>query len=194
MIFDQSLSLNCKRTTFQKLEQKLFQSQSGQSFMIRQVRRNDTPRLVDLLHRLSQRSHYLRFLTPKPQISDEVVWREAFRVTESDPLLELALVATLQEQEEEPVIAIAELVRPTKTAQVGEIAILVRDDYQREGIGSILTSRLVQLAALYGITTMQADILAENEGVRRMVNNLHLPYTLKTQYGQSHLQINLKAA
>jgi acetyltransferase len=188
MINIDTLNLNHSLPAFQKMEQTVLESSEGRKFLVRQVAGNDTAVLADFLSRLSQPTRHLRFFIAPAQMPEEMAWREARRVTEDSTWHRLALVATVEKQ---GAIALAELIRNDRNPWVAELAIVVRDDYQREGVGSLLVTHLVQMARRSGINLIQAEFLAENQGVRRMVRRLGLPYNFEIHYGEAFLSIPL---
>ena len=64
------------------------------------------------------------------------------------------------------IIAIGRLSRVFGTDDA-EFAVLVSDAYQREGVGTELLRRLVEVARAEGIATIGADMRPENVGMRQ---------------------------
>mgnify|MGYP003388379342 CR=1 FL=1 len=54
----------------------------------------------------------------------------------------------------------------------GEFAILVNDQYQRTGLGTELLTRLLQVGRDEAMERVVAEILPENEGMRRICTKL----------------------
>ena len=52
---------------------------------------------------------------------------------------------------------------------VAEIALTVGDDWQRRGLGSLLSARLLELARREGLHEIRASVLAENPGGVRLL-------------------------
>jgi acetyltransferase len=149
----------------------------------------DAPLLADLLACLSDRTSQLRFFRVLKSI--EQIWREVARVTSSSPRDHAVLLATVAEQGEEHAVAIAELAHDPNNPSVAEFAVVVRDDYQREKVGTMITQMLIQLATLRGVQSMQATMLAENQAVYRLVRGLGIPFTAQTRRGETMVQIGL---
>src|ERR671931_1468350 len=74
----------------------------GGSVHIRAIRPDDKQRLLALFERLSSRSVYFRFFQTKQRLTDE----ELRYFTELDFTWDAALVATLQEGQEERIIGV----------------------------------------------------------------------------------------
>ena len=83
-----------------------------------------------------------------------------------------ALITTIRRGEAEEAIAVAEMVRDQRTATVGELGIVVRDDYQTQGIGRALGAQLARIALATGITTVRAEILYENRAAQRLMRRV----------------------
>lgn len=72
-------------------------------------------------------------MVPLGRMSVEETWL----LTEGDPTQGSALVVVAPEEgDAEVVIAVAEYVREAHAPTSAEIGVVVRDDYQRQGIGS----------------------------------------------------------
>jgi acetyltransferase len=161
----------------------------GRALSVRTVAPGDAPLLAALLASLSERSTQLRFFRPLTDIT--AIWREAARVAGGSPLLQAALVATLVEGDEERAVALAELFHTPGDQTVAEFAVVVRDDYQREGVGRMLSQLLVQVAMLRGVQMLRVTLLAENQAVRKLVCSLGLPYSAATQRGETTALLKL---
>ena len=154
---------------------------------IRPVHRTDSESIADLYRRLSNESRELRFMAPQGRMSEAETWRQAQRVAEGDAATQAALVVVACEPEGEAVIAVAEWVREAQEPTAAEIGLVVRDDYQRQGIGSALLRQLVQVARDEGIMTLKGYLLPHNDGIRRLLRRLGTPFTLETRRGLTTL-------
>ncbi len=163
-----------------------FQTHDRRHVTLRRVRSSDAPLLAELLGRLSDRTWQLRYFAARP-LADEAVWREAGRMMLGRQGRHLTLVAIGRPRGEEEAIAVAELVRDADTPAAGEIALVVRDDYQANGVGSLLGRRLLHLARAARMTTVRADLLVENRGALRLLNRLGVPYTATIQDGATRV-------
>src|SRR4051812_44782302 len=79
----------------------------GGSIHIRAIRPDDKQRLLALFERLSSRSVYFRFFQTKQRLTDA----ELRYFTELDFTQDAALVATLQEEQEEHIIGVGRYFR-----------------------------------------------------------------------------------
>lgn len=168
----------------------VFRTLRGQPVGVRQTMATDTLLLAELLGRLSEHTLRLRYMRGGG-FSTEALWSEAVRMTQGRPLDHTTLVATIRPNECDEAIGVAELARDRHDPTVGEIALVVRDDEQRQGIGTFLLWRLIRLAQRSGITGLSANMLAENRAMLRLIRALGLPYTALTRYGETQMLIQV---
>jgi acetyltransferase len=170
----------------------MFHTLRGQYVTVRQAMPVDTLLLAELLCRLSERARHLRYMSSR-HFSAEVIWNEAVRMARGHSPDHMTLVATIRpnEYEYEEAVAVAELVRDRHDLTAGEIALVVRDDEQQQGIGTFLLWRLLRVAQLNGITSLNANMLAENSAMLRLIRTLGLPYTATTRYGETQVLVSI---
>jgi acetyltransferase len=168
----------------------VFRTLRGQLVAARQAMAADTLLLAELLCRLSERARRLRYMSSR-HFSAEAIWSEAVRMTRGHSPDHTTLVATIRPNEYDEAVAVAELVRDRQDLTVGEIALVVRDDEQQQGIGSFLLWRLLRVAQLNGITSLSASMLAENSAMLRLIRALGLPYTATTRYGETQVLVSI---
>jgi len=178
------------RQNTHRSQRLMFRTLGGQLVAVRQALAADTLLLAELLGQLSARALHLRYMR-SGCFSAEAIWSEAVRMTREHPLDHTTLVATIRPNEYDEPVAVAELVRDGQTSTVGEIALVVRDDEQRQGIGSSLLRQLVRVAQRRGITSLSASMLAENSAMLRLILTLGLPYTATTRYGETQVLVSL---
>lgn len=159
------------------------QARRDRPVSLRCAQPGDVPLLAEMLGRLSARTWWLRFFDPLP-VSVEKARLAAMRMVGGDTNAHTTLIATIQAGDRGEAIAAAELIRSPRVPRTGELAIVVRDEYQGGGIGSALGRQLVRIARAGGITTVCAFMLPENQGMRRLICRLGLPYTLTRQDGE----------
>ena len=134
----------------------------GRRVRLRPVEAADADALIELHHRLSFRSRYYRYFSPKPRLSR----REAEYLAAVDGRERLGAVATAEDEQGETVVALASLV--VINADRAELGLVVRDDYQGLGLGSGLGEALAAAAARRGIRFLTGIILTENRPMLRL--------------------------
>jgi GNAT superfamily N-acetyltransferase len=144
----------------------------GTPVTIRPICPDDARGLQGLFDRLSPESIALRFLgQPK-----ELPYEQARQLANVDYQKSMALVATREHDSEEHIIAVARYaVDPTIGPEVAEAAIVVEDEYQKQGLGTLLLTRLVAYAQAHGIRAFRATVRQDNIQIMRFVQHSGLP-------------------
>lgn len=130
----------------------------------REIRSDDKERLAEAMANLSEESVRRRFLGPKPTLSTS----ELRYLTEVDGHDHYAIVAT-PAREEEQISAVGRFVRLADDPRAAEIAIVVCDNLQGKGLGSLLARRLADAARDRGIERLTASIASENRPALRLM-------------------------
>jgi len=161
---------------------------NGTPVLIRPIRAEDKRLLEDGLRCLSETSIQRRFLSPKRRFSSS----ELRYLSEVDGWNHVALVA---ESSTGRLLAVARYVRHPEHAEMAEVAIAVCDDFQRLGLGSLLTEELAQRARMRGVRRFTATMASDNVAARRLLEKLtdHLEGH-RTGRGVSELTAELAAA
>ncbi len=136
----------------------------GTRVLIRPIEPGDKDRLVNGLRRLSEESIRKRFLASKPRFTAA----ELRYLTEVDGVNHIALVAVL-ERDPEQLVAVARCVRLPDRPGTAEMAIVVGDPWQSQGLGRELATRLADAARAVGIRRFAATMLGDNEAARRLM-------------------------
>jgi RimJ/RimL family protein N-acetyltransferase len=151
-------------------------TRAGHTVHVRHLTPADDDLLVELYQRLSPETRRLRFLIDPGDVPDEMMWREAHRLSDLNPLLAAALIGTLAEDDgREHAVAVCRLARDAEDPSTAEMAIVIRDDMQCQGLGTAMLDLLIQLAVS----------LAENVAVHRLVQATGLPVTTSTSRGET---------
>ena len=161
----------------------------GSRILIRPIRPSDKEELAAGLHRLSERSVQLRFLTPKPRFSKG----ELRYLTEVDGRSHVAFVAVRPERPG-TIVAVARYVALGDAAGTAEAAIVVADRLQGLGLGSILADELAREAVRNGVRRFSATMLSENRAAHRLMTRLSAPLARRHGGGgQDELVVELAA-
>lgn len=138
---------------------------NGTPVLIRPIRAEDKRLLEDGLRCLSETSIQRRFLSPKKRFSSS----ELRYLSEVDGWNHVALVA---ESSTGRLLAVARYVRHPEHAEMAEVAIAVCDDFQRLGLGSLLTEELAQRARMRGVRRFTATMASDNVPAQRLFAKL----------------------
>ena len=128
----------------------------GATAHLRPIVPEDADRLVRFHSRLSERTRYLRYFGPFPQIPP----RELARMTTVDHYSRVAFVGMLGG--EIIAIGIYESLAGDGKPGTAEVAFVVADEHQGRGLGPILLEHLAGAAAENGFTRFEAEVLPQN--------------------------------
>ena len=149
-----------------------FINKSGEAFVIRPIRPEDEPKVVNFHAHLSEESVYFRYFRAF-QLSQRVQHERLTRMCFVDYDRTIALVTECENPEtgEDEIVAIGRLTR-LSDPQEAEFAILVRDDFQGRGLGTVLLTRLLQFGRDEGINHVNAYMLGTNKGMINVCKRL----------------------
>jgi len=144
----------------------------GDTVTIRPVRPDDAPRLQALFARLSPDTVFLRFLKHAKSLSD----KDATHLASVDYQTQMALAATSKRCGEDCIIAVARYALiPSGEPGRADLAIVVQDQYQTLGLGTILLQRLAAYARMHGIRAFVANVYSGNTRVLQLLQHSDLP-------------------
>jgi protein lysine acetyltransferase len=132
---------------------------------IRPILPTDKAALQAGLQRMSLRSQELRFLRAKPRLTSA----ELRYLTEVDGHDHVALVA---EQSDGSIAAVARFVRDDRDPTYAESAVTVCDDWQGQGIGTLLGLALTNEARVAGVQHFTAIMAPDNAAALRLFRRL----------------------
>ena len=138
----------------------------GSSVYFRPIRRDDEDGMLALFYRFSPRTVYLRFHQVLKEMSRDDVRR--FCTVDYDS--SFALVATIDSGGGEKIIAVGRYAR-LPGQDTAEIAFVVEDPYQGRGVGTQLLHQLALIARERGINVFEAEVLAHNQDMLRMLKD-----------------------
>ena len=173
-----------------KSESVLKRLPDGAPILIRPILADDKRMLENGLRHLSPSSVQRRFLTPKRSFSRA----ELRYLTEVDGRDHVALVAEYHGEPVRRLIAVARFVRLHDDPEAAEVAIVVADDWQRRGLGSLLSQQLAARARGRGIRRFTATMSGDNTPAHRLMARMtrHLEER-HTGFGVSEVVLDLAA-
>ena len=139
----------------------------GSKVSIRPIAAGDKQELQDGLNRLSETTVQRRFLVPKVRFTKA----ELRYLTEVDGHDHVAFVA---ESERWPgmIVAVGRYVRLNEDPDTAEAAIVVADELQGLGLGTLLAERLASAGALHGVDRFSAEMLGDNHAAHRLMDRM----------------------
>ena len=139
----------------------------GSSLTIRPIRPEDAEIEQAFVRRLSPEARYFRFMHAVEELTPEML----VRFTQIDYSREMALIAVVEEDGKETQIGVARYVI-NPDGELGEFAIVVSDERQKQGIGSSLMKGLMELARYHGLRTLEGAVLADNHDMLALMRSL----------------------
>ena len=142
----------------------------GSVIFLRPIKPSDGPLILDLIHKLSPETIYFRFLTRLDRLQPELLKH----ILEIDYETHFTLVAISEEAETESIIGSCRYIT-TQKMDHAELTVVLRDDWQRRGLGKIMATRVVTVARLKGIYSIEIAFDYRNEGMKRLFASLGYP-------------------
>lgn len=149
---------------------------------VRPTRLTDEEPLRDLFYRLSDESTYRRFMCYKSVHPHA----EMQRLVDTDYETSMALIATTLVQGEERIVAMARYDVDPGT-RLADIAFVVRDEWQGQGLGTLLMRRMTEVARSRGVAGFTADVLSSNKPMLMVFQNSGLRVENRTEGNSYHL-------
>ena len=149
---------------------------SGQMVTIRAIRPEDRTLLLEEFSEIDQYSLYLRFFETKNAITDE----ELKYFTEVDFVDHVALVVIADIGDKAKIIGGGRYIaydRPAKV-RIAEVAFMVHDRYQGQGVATLLLKHLLLIARDGGIAKFEAEVLPENARMLAVFSRAGLPMSV----------------
>jgi RimJ/RimL family protein N-acetyltransferase len=145
----------------------------GTRVLLRPIRADDKPRLLAAFERLSPESARLRFLAPKTRLTSA----ELRYLTEIDGADHVAIVAVLAHRPR-VIVGVGRFVRDAADPEAAEVAVVIGDPWQHEGLGRHMGLVLADLARANGIRRFTASLLSDNVAAHRLFARIshHLHY------------------
>ena len=144
----------------------------GTSVTLRPIRPEDEPLMVKLHETLSERTVYLRWLHLLG-LSQRVAHERLVGICFIDYDREMALVADFYhpQSKQHEILGVGRLIK-AHGANEAEFAVLVADRFQRQGVGTELLRRLIQVGREEHLQRLTGTILEENLGMQTVCKRL----------------------
>ena len=156
----------------------------GLEILLRPVKISDEPLLKDFFYALSDQSLYRRFISQRKDMPHERL--QDFVII--DYTKEMVILAIIQEDEVEEVVGLGQYGIDT-TSHTAEVALVVRDDYQDQGIGTELLSYLTLLAKRQGLLGFTAEVLTENKPMLHLFEKMGFDMEKTRSFGTYDLSM-----
>jgi len=145
----------------------------GSLVHMRPVRSEDRSLLLEFIKALSEDSLYLRFLQA---LKPEKAVKELMPDTN-----QFALLAIREDK------VIGHAIYTLSLPGTAEHAVVISDEYQGKGLGTLLLGQLTQAATEAGISELKAYVAPENASMLQVLSQLGFPAVLKSEPGSIHV-------
>ena len=133
-------------------------TETGLEIFLRPAKISDEPLLKEFVYSLSDQSLYRRFVSRRTDMPHEFL--QKFVII--DYAGEMAIFAVIEHPQKEEIIGVGRYYID-KNTHTAEAAFVVRDDFQKRGIGTELLKYLTYLAQKQGLLGFTAEVLVDNK-------------------------------
>ena len=164
--------------------------EDGTRMFFRPIKMTDEEMMKDLFYRCSEHTIYHRFFRSLKSMPH----RDLVHFVHIDYSNEMGIVGIVQDPERperEEVVAVARYYLNRNT-NFAEVSYLVRDDYQKRGIGSFVVKYIARIARENGIAGFDAEILSDNPPAMRVLHKLGFPVETTVASGNYHLRVRFE--
>lgn len=147
-----------------------WKTKAGTEVTIRPIRPEDEPLMVKFHEKLSDRSVYLRYfgtLSLKTRVAHERLVRICFGNYDR----ELALVVERRSPSGPEIIGVGRMNRISEGHEA-EVAVVVTDQYQNQGIGAELLRRVIEVSRKEGVRSICAEMMPDNVAMQAITKRL----------------------
>ncbi len=174
-----------------------FPLRDGTPVVMRPIRADDETLLVRFHEKLSEQSVYLRYFHAL-NLSQRIAHERLSRIASIDYAREIALVVerdtppspALPKGGGREILAVARLTR-RRVGNDAEFAILIRDDCQRQGLGTALLKQLIHVARAEKIERLLGEALPENIGIKHLAEKAGFTLTYDIEQAVTRLMLVL---
>jgi acetyltransferase len=143
----------------------------GEAVMIRPIRPEDEPLMIEFHKKLSERSVYLRYFQPL-KLTQRTAHERLTRICFIDYDREMALEVERKTPDGSPdIIAVGRLSKIHGRPEA-ELAALVQDEFQGKGLGVELYRRLIQVARDQRLHKVHSNMLGENKEMQHLCKRM----------------------
>jgi acetyltransferase len=153
----------------------------GTEVVVRPIRPEDEPKMVEFHKTLSEQSVFLRY-AGMMKLDQRVAHERLARICFNDYGREMALV--VEQANGGGIVGVGRLTKLPGTEDA-EFALLISDAVQRQGLGKEVLKRLVQVGRDWGLRRIVADILRGNGAMQHVCRQLGFTIHQGEGFGES---------
>ena len=141
---------------------------SSLNILLRPVKISDESLLRNFYYSLSELTVYKRFMSPRRDMPHEKL-QQSFVII--DYTKEMVILAVLKQKGQEVVTGVGEY-KGRADSHTAEVAIMVDDKYQNQGIGTAILAHLTYIAKKQGLLGFSAEVLKGNRAMMRLFEKM----------------------
>jgi len=155
-----------------------FTMKDGTVVSLRPIHPSDEPLMAQFHQTLSGRSVYMRYFRSL-SLESRLAHDRLVRICQVDGEREVALVVncTNKRTGQQQILGVGRLIK-LGAQNEGEVAILVSDQYQKQGLGTELLRRLIQIANDRKLQRVSGELLRDNLAMQVIVKKLGFRFRL----------------
>jgi acetyltransferase len=145
----------------------------GREVTMRPIRPEDEPLLAEFHRGLSDRTVYLRYFTSL-SLTARIAHERLLRICFGDYDREMVLVAeyVAEPRAKSTIVGVGRLNKLRGRGNEAEVAVLVSDFYQNQGLGMELLRRVIQVARDEKVSRVSSEMMRENLAMRTISTKL----------------------
>lgn len=162
-------------------------TKTGLNVLLRPVKITDEDLLKNFFYALSEDSMYLRFFSMRRDMPHQRL--QEFMVI--DYSRKMVILAVLQDKEKETIIGMGQY-EVNRDMHTAEVAIVVRDEYQNQGVGKVILSYLTYLARRQGLLGFTAEVLVENKPMIALFEKMGFDIEKRKEEGVYEMRVRFR--
>ncbi|MDM7912990.1 MAG: GNAT family N-acetyltransferase, partial [Methanotrichaceae archaeon] len=162
-------------------------TKTGLNVLLRPVKITDETLLKNFFYALSEDSMYLRFFSMRRDMPHQRL--QEFMVI--DYSRKMVILAVLQDKEKETIIGLGQY-EVNRDMHTAEVAIVVRDEYQNQGVGRVILSYLTYLARRQGLLGFTAEVLVENKPMIALFEKMGFDIEKRREEGVYEMSVRFR--
>ncbi len=153
-------------------------TRDGLNVLLRPVKIGDEPLMKDFFYDLSSESMYRRFMSVRMDMPHERL--QEFGIV--DYASSMMILAIVEGDGKETIAAIGQY-EINETVHTAEVALVVKDTYQKMGVGRDLLTYLTRLARKRGLLGFTAEVLVENKPMLSLFKDMGFDTETRSEEG-----------
>ena len=162
-------------------------TRTGLRLLLRPVKISDEPLLKEFFYSLSNESLYQRFISARRDIPHDVLQK----LVAVDYTQKMMIAAVYEKESKESIYGLGQY-ELNSDMHTADIALVVRDDCQNNGIGAQLLSYLTYLAKKQGLLGFTAEVLVGNDPVFRLFKRMGFNVSKRNESGVYEMKAMFK--